>query len=368
MLVRTTASRPRAAQSQSDTPKATSTAGESRAPGDIKAITHQIAQRFGSRGGANDRRSLIQVACTLPAFVAGLAAMAATVDAAYWATLLLAIPTAGLLVRLFIFQHDCGHGSFFLSKAANGALGRLISIFTMTPYEHWKRSHAAHHATSGNLDDRGKGDVPTITLNEYRAMSPLGRLGYKVFRNPVFMLGIAVPINFVILQRFPLAKSARNPISLRSIAELNVMMLAVYGGAMALFGVGPVVAVYLPVIALAAAIGGWLFFIQHNYEDTYWSRSDDWTFHDASLAGSSFYALPAVLHWFTGNIGYHHIHHLCCRVANHRLPECMAAFPELNQSVKRISVRDSLACWKFALWDEDAGKMVSFTDAARPRV
>ncbi|MBI1394210.1 MAG: fatty acid desaturase [Alphaproteobacteria bacterium] len=342
-------------------------ASGSEARRSVKTVTSQIAQHFAARDWTNNRRSLVQVACTLPAFVAGLAAMAATVEDAYWATLLLAIPTAGLLVRLFIFQHDCGHGSFFSSRAANGILGRLISIFTMTPYEHWKRSHAAHHATSGNLDDRGKGDVPTITLNEYREMSPLGRLGYRIFRHPVFLLGVGVPINFIILQRFPLGEAARDPISLRSIAELNVMMLAVYGGAMALFGIAPVVAVYLPVIVVAAAIGGWLFFIQHNYEEAYWRHSDDWTFHEASLAGSSYYDLPAVLHWFTGNIGYHHIHHLCCRVPNHRLRDCMTAFPELNRGAKRLSLRESFGCWKFALWDDDARQMISFKDAERSR-
>lgn len=305
---------------------------------------------------------MVQLITTLTPFLALLGAMVATAETAYWATLLLAVPAAGLLVRLFIFQHDCGHGSFFKSRTANNALGRFISIFTLTPYDYWKRYHAMHHATSGNLDKRGLGDVPTMTVNEYLALSSLKKLGYRLFRTPFVMVMIGVPVNFIILQRIPLGRDFKDPDAIRSIMGLNLMILAVFGGAMAVIGVTTVLAVYLPVIILAASIGGWLFYVQHQFEDAYWRRTEDWDFHASAISGSSYYELPPILQWFTGNIGLHHIHHLCSRIPNHRLQECSEAFPELNNAAKRITLRDSLACWQFSLWDEERRAMVSFRD------
>ena len=288
--------------------------------------------------------------------------MSATVENAYWATLLLTLPAAGLLVRLFIFQHDCGHGSFFKSRAVNGVVGNFISIFTLTPYDYWRRSHAQHHATSGNLDKRGLGDVPTFTVKEYLAFSRIKKLGYRLFRNPIIMVGIAVPVNFILLQRIPFGRDVQDSATVRSVLGLNLMLLVAFGTPMFFFGVVPVLMVYLPVIILAAAIGGWLFYVQHQFEDAYWRRTEDWDFHVSAVSGSSYYELPKILQWFTGNIGMHHIHHLCCRIPNHRLVECFDTFPELNNISKRITLRDSLKCWRFALWDEDKGAMVSFDE------
>ena len=288
--------------------------------------------------------------------------MAATLEHAYWMTLLLAIPAAGLLVRLFIFQHDCGHGSFFKTRAANDFLGRFISIFTLTPYGYWRRSHALHHATSGNLDRRGLGDVPTFTVAEYRAFSSVKKIGYRLFRNPIIMVGIGVPINFIVLQRIPFGQDVQDAGTVRSVMGLNLMLMAAFGIPMMLIGVAPVLKIYLPVIILAASIGGWLFYIQHQFSDTYWRRTEDWDFHEAAVLGSSYYELPKILQWFTGNIGLHHIHHLCSRIPNHRLVECFDAFPELSRLSKRITLRDSLKCWRFALWDEEKGAMVSFDE------
>ncbi len=326
-----------------------------------------MTKRFALRRDGDTRKSLVQLATTLTPFLALLCAMAATAEGAYWATLAMAVPAAGLLVRLFIFQHDCGHGSFFKSRAANTALGRFLSIFTLTPYDHWKRSHAQHHATSGNLDKRGQGDVPTITVNEYLAMTRLKKLGYRLFRHPIIMIVIGVPINFVILQRIPLGRHIRNWDSIRSIMGLNAMLFVVFGGAMMLIGVWTVLAVYLPVISLAAAAGGWLFYVQHQFEGAYWRRTEEWDFQSSALEGSSFYQMPRVLQWFTGNIGLHHIHHLCSRIPNHRLQECSDAFPQLNTFAKRITLRDSLNCWRVSLWDEDRGVMIGFRDLRRPR-
>lgn len=304
----------------------------------------------------------MQLVTTFALFLVALGAMAAMVESAYWATLLLAVPAAGLLVRLFIFQHDCGHGSFFKSRTANNALGRILSVLTLTPYDYWRRYHAMHHATSGNLDKRGLGDVPTITVKEYLALSSLKKLGYRLFRTPFVMVMVCVPINFIVVQRIPRRRDLKDHDAIRSIMGLNLVLFAVFGGAIAAFGVTMILAVYLPVIILAASIGGWLFYVQHQFEDAYWRRTEDWDFHASAVSGSSYYELPPVLQWFTGNIGLHHIHHLCSRIPNHRLQECSEAFPELNNAAKRITLRDSLECWRFSLWDEDRGAMVSFRD------
>ncbi|MHA7872534.1 MAG: fatty acid desaturase, partial [Hyphococcus sp.] len=280
---------------------------------------------------AETGRSLAQLLTTFAPFLALLGVMtAAAMNDLYWLTLLLAVPTAGLLVRLFIVQHDCGHGAYFRSRRANDILGRMISVLTMTPYDHWRRSHAAHHATSGNLDRRGQGDVVTMTVEEYQAASPLARLGYRLYRHPLIMIVIGAPVNFIILQRLPLGRGARDRASRRSILLLNLGLVAVFGTAMALFGAGTVFAVYAPVMVSAAWIGGWLFYVQHQYEGAYWERDDAWRFQDASLAGSSFFDLPPVLRLFTGNIGLHHVHHLCSRIPNYRLQCCVEAFPDIS--------------------------------------
>lgn len=334
---------------------------------DLQAIGISVLKKYGVRRADDNRRSAIQVMTTVVLFFAMLGAMFAALKISYWLSLLLALPTAGLLVRLFIFQHDCGHGSFFTSRLANDMLGRVISVFTLTPYEHWKKSHAMHHATSGNLDSRGHGDVPTLTVHEYLNMSPLKRLGYRIFRNPIFMIMIGVPINFVFLQRVPMGSDIRNRAAWRSILALNLMMLVVFGGAMALLGVKTVLILYLPVIILASSIGGWLFFVQHQFEDTYWRRKEDWDFHQSAMAGSSYYVLPRILQWFTGNIGLHHIHHMCSRIPNHRLSDCSEEFPELNDISKKITLRESLDCWKYSLYDEDNGAMVGFREIQNRR-
>lgn len=291
--------------------------------------------------------------------------MAALMERAYWVSLLLAVPTAGLLVRLFIFQHDCGHGSFFKSRIANSLLGRFLSVFTMTPYDHWKRSHAMHHATSGNLDKRGSGDVPTITVGEYLALSPLKRLGYRLFRNPIIMILFGAPINFIVLQRLPLGRAFSERNSRDSIIGLDLLLLAAFGAPMFFLGIVPVLSLYLPVMIIASWIGGWLFYIQHQFEETYWRREAEWNFHESAVAGSSYFDLPRVLQWFTGNIGLHHFHHLCSRIPNHRLQECVDAYPELHVMAKRITLLESLKCWRLSLWDEESRRLIGISDLER---
>jgi acyl-lipid omega-6 desaturase (Delta-12 desaturase) len=311
---------------------------------------------------ADLKRSLFQLITTATPFLALLAVMATATEGRYWLTLLLAIPTAGLLVRLFIIQHDCGHGSFFKSRAANDFLGRILCVLTLTPYAEWKQSHAAHHASNGNLDRRGWGDVETLTVREFEASSPLKKLGYRLFRNPLVMVLVGAPINFIVLQRLPTGRTFQDRAARRSVLSLNVALVFVFGLPMVVLGVVPVLATYLPVMIIAAWIGNWLFYVQHQFEGTYWERGDEWDFHTAALRGSSHFDLPPILQWFSGNIGLHHVHHLCSRIPNYRLQACLDNAPELSRITKRITLRDSLGCWRLTLWDEQRRLLVQFRD------
>ena len=327
----------------------------------MAALGRTLSERF-KPYGADAKRSLFQLITTSTAFAALLAIMAALAQSHYWVTLLLAIPTAGLLVRLFIIQHDCGHGSFFKSRRANDVLGRALSVLTLTPYGHWSQGHAAHHASTGNLDRRGRGDVDTWTVAEFRAASPLKKIFYRLYRNPLVMVLLGAPMNFIILQRLPLGSARRHAGSRRSIMALNLALLLVFGLACLLFGIGPVLGTYLPVLIIASWAGNWLFYVQHQFEQTNWERDADWNFHVASLGGSSYFKLPKLLQWFSGNIGLHHIHHLSSRVPNYRLQACLDVAPELDRIARRITLSDSLGCWRLALWDERGRSLVGFGD------
>jgi omega-6 fatty acid desaturase (delta-12 desaturase) len=305
------------------------------------------------------KRSLLQLLITGAPFVALLVLMGAVSIERYWLTLLLALPAAGLLVRLFIIQHDCGHGSFFPSRAANDRLGRALSVLTLTPYGSWAQGHSEHHASTGNLDRRGRGDVETWTLAEYRAATPLKRSLYRLYRNPFVMVGIGAPINFILLQRLP---SHGNQTSRRSILGLDCALAALFTVACAQFGAVRVLGTYLPVIVIAAWAGNWLFYVQHQFDATEWERDGEWNFHAASLIGSSYFKLPPLLRWFSGNIGLHHVHHLCSRIPNYHLQACVNAAPELAPIVNVVTLRESLGCWRLALWDEQRRSLVSFSD------
>jgi len=312
--------------------------------------------------GSDLKCSLFQLTTTATPFLALLVLMATATQGRYWLTLLLSVPTAGLLVRLFIIQHDCGHGSFFKSRAANDFLGRALSVLTFTPYGQWKQGHALHHASNGNLDCRGRGDVETLTVREYQALSPLKRLAYRLYRNPLIMVLLGAPINFILLQRLPTGRSFRDRHARRSIMFLNFALVLAFGLPMAVFGVVFVLVTYLPVIIIASWIGNWLFYVQHQFEDTYWDQGSNWNFHTAALRGSSYFDLPPVLQWFSGNIGLHHVHHLCSRIPNYRLQACLDIAPELHRIAKRITLRESLGCWRRALWDEQSHLLVRFRD------
>lgn len=306
----------------------------------------------------------MQIMTTVVPFVAVVALMLETVEQAYWLTLLLSVVAGGLLVRFFIIQHDCGHGSFFPNRRANDVTGCIMSVLTLAPYGLWRRMHNKHHAGSGNLDRRGFGDIKTLTVAEYRAASPLQRLQYRIYRHPAFLFLIGVPLFFMVVQRSPWGHHLPLRETWMSVMGLNAALILGYGALAWLIGPLTLLMIALPISMIAAGIGGWLFYVQHQFEDAHWKPDEAWDFQTAAVYGSTYYALPPVLNWFTGNIGLHHIHHLNSMVPNYRLKECLAACPGL-ESVNRLTLWESLACVRLALWDETRGKLVSFRDAAR---
>jgi acyl-lipid omega-6 desaturase (Delta-12 desaturase) len=307
------------------------------------------------------RRALVQLLNTAVPFAGIWALMAWTLDFAPVLSLLLAIPAAGLFMRLFIIQHDCGHGSFFRSPAANNALGNVLGIVTLFPYGYWRRTHAIHHATAGNLDARELGDVQTLTVDEYRALSWWGRLGYRVYRHPLVLFGVGPIYQFVLKHRFPFDIPWSWKREWASVLVTNLGIAAVAGGLCWLVGWQTFLVVEGAIVMVAGPVGVWLFYVQHQFEETYWERDDAWSFYRAGVHGSSFYDLPRFLHWWTGNIGYHHIHHLSSRIPNYRLRDAFEENPGL-QCVTRLSLRDSLRCARLRLWDEERRTMIGFRE------
>jgi omega-6 fatty acid desaturase (delta-12 desaturase) len=310
---------------------------------------------------ADVRAASWQIATTIGPFMVVVAVMLALAQWSWWAPLLLALPAGGLLVRCFIIQHDCGHGSFLPSERANAIVGSLMSVLTLVPYHLWRREHAIHHAGSGHLERRGVGDIDTWTVNEYLARPWHQRLGYRIYRHPLFLFGLGTPIYFTILQRLPWFHGLSAKEAWKSVMSLNIAIIAVYGALMATVGVWAVVWTAVPIIFVASAVGGWLFFIQHQFEAAYWEPEGTWDFQIAAFYGSSYYVLPKVLQWFTGNIGLHHIHHLNSMVPNYRLQECMDALPPLAET-NRLTLRQSFACVRLTLWDETQRRLIGFSD------
>lgn len=331
---------------------------------ELKRSVSEYAAHCAKFREADTKRAFAQIITTTIPFVLLVAAMIAFADTAYWASLLLAIPAGGLLVRFFIVQHDCGHGSFTPTRAMNDTIGRVMSVLTITPYALWRREHAIHHAGCGNLERRGIGDIETWTVDEYFSKNWLQRLRYRVYRNPLFLFGFGVPFYFLVLQRLPWFHGVAAKECWKSVLGLNIAMAVFYGGLAYLIGPITLLKVALPIIVVASAAGGWLFFIQHQFEDTLWDRKEDWDFQVAAVHGSSYYVLPKVLQWFTGNIGLHHIHHLNSMIPNYRLQECMDALPALA-TINRLTLLESLSCVNLTLWDTSRRRLIGFADLPR---
>ena len=306
-------------------------------------------------------RSAWEIIVTLVPFVALWVLTALAVAGGHWWGLVLAIPAAGFLVRLFMLQHDCGHGALFPWRSANDWTGRILGVLTFTPYDYWRRTHAVHHATAGNLDKRGIGDVHTLTVSEWRALSRWGRLRYWLYRHPIVMFGLGPAWLFLCQHRLPVGLMRAGVQPWASTLATSAGILLPAAGLMWLMGVGPFLMVQLPITLMAATAGVWLFFVQHQFDETHWSKGEDWSFAHAALHGSSHYDLPRPLRWITGNIGIHHVHHLSSRVPFYRLPEVLDDNPELREA-GRITLLQSLKGVRLVLWDEETRRLVSFRE------
>jgi len=310
------------------------------------------------------RRSLFELAVTVIPLALLWALMWLSLDVGYWLTLLLAVPAAGFMVRLFIIQHDCGHGAFFRHTAANSWVGRVLGVLTLTPYDYWKRNHAIHHATSSNLDRRGIGDIELLTVEEYRDKSWLGRVAYRCYRSPPVMFVIGPAYMFFLQHRLPFHQMRDGWRPWISTMATNAAIVLVVAAMCWFVGIGPFLKVHLPIMLMAASMGVWLFYVQHQYEGVAWARTGKWSHHDAALTGSSYYDLPGFLRWISGNIGIHHIHHLNSRIPYYRLTKVLQDHPELK-TVSRLTLWDSLKSTRLSLWCEQREKLVSFRNAFR---
>lgn len=285
-----------------------------------------------------------------------------SLSVSYWLTLAISVLNAGFLVRLFAIQHDCGHGAFFTNRSLSDWTGRILGVLTLTPYAVWRRTHSVHHSTSGNLDKRGMGDVHTMTVAEYNDLSRFGRLVYKIYRHPLILFGIGPGYLFFLQNRIPLglmgnAKYWLSAMGTNLAIAAALLLVFWFGGLM------PVLLIFLPSTLIAAAAGVWIFYVQHQFEDTHWETDDNWQLHEAALNGSSHYDLPKVLQWFSANIGIHHVHHLYSRIPFYRLTEVLRDHKELAEGSKRLTLWQSFACARLHLWDEKRKQLLSFSQA-----
>jgi len=302
-------------------------------------------------------RGVWQLVNTLVPYSALWLLMYFTTAMSWWLTVPLAVLAGGFMVRLFIIHHDCGHGSFFKSRRANDVLGFITGVLTFTPYHHWRWEHAVHHSTSGDLDRRGTGDIWTLTVQEYLEASRWKRFAYRLARNPVVLFVIAPLFLFAVRQRFPNAAASTR--DRQSVYWTNLAIFGMAAGLSWFFGIKAYLVIQLTAMAVAGSAGVWLFYVQHQFEGVYWERSEGWDYTTAALKGSSFYKLPKVLQWFSGNIGFHHIHHLSPRIPNYHLEKCHQAEP-LFQTVKAITLFSSFKSFTFRLWDEQRRKLVGY--------
>ncbi|MBA2567414.1 MAG: fatty acid desaturase [Thermoleophilaceae bacterium] len=305
-------------------------------------------------------RSLLDIATSVVPYLGLSVLMYLAFDVSYLLVLAIALPASGFLLRTYILFHDCAHGSFLPTKRANAWLGMALGLLVYSPYHAWRHSHAVHHATAGDLDRRGVGDVPTMTAAEYHSSPWKKRLGYRLFRNPLVMFGIG-PLWALVIQPRMVDRDARPRIR-RSVLGTNAALAVLVGALCWLIGWRELLLMQLPTAMLAGAAGVWLFYVQHQFEDTYWQSSSDWTYADAALRGSSYLRLPKVLQFFTGNIGLHHVHHLSARVPNYNLQRAHDDNP-IFHDVPTLSLRDGLRTVRLKLWDEEHGRLVTFPEA-----
>ncbi len=306
-------------------------------------------------------RSWFELGVTVVPFIALWSLAWWSLSVSYWLSFAIALANAGFLLRLFAIQHDCGHGAFFRSRRVGDWVGRAIGVLTLTPYDVWRHTHSVHHSSSGNLGRRGMGDILTLTVSEYRALSPRERLKYRLYRNPVVLFGFGPGYLFLLQNRLPLGLTGQAKYWVSAMATNAVLFLAL--GLIFLFGgLAPIMVIFLPTTLLAATAGMWLFYVQHQFETTHWEIDENWQLHDAALEGSSHYILPPILQWMSANIGIHHVHHLHSRIPFYKLPDVLRDHADLPDS-NRMTIRESLRNARLHLWDEDARRLLSFAQA-----
>ncbi len=310
-------------------------------------------------------RTLIDICTSIVPYLALSVLLYLTLGVSLPLTIALMLPTAGFLVRTFIVFHDCAHGSLFRSKRANRWIGRFAGLLVLAPFARWKHDHAVHHATSGDLERRGVGDVVTLTVPEYRARSARGRLAYRLLRNPVVMFGLGPIVAMIVGPR--IATRAQRPRLRHSVLLTDAALLVLVSALIWLIGWTAFLLVWAPPAMIAGSAGIWLFYVQHQFEDAYWQSSDDWSYADAALRGSSHLALPKLLQFFTGNIGLHHVHHLNARIPNYNLERAHKE-NAVFRDVPRLSLRDGLHAVTLKLWDPDSGKLITFAQERATRL
>ena len=315
-----------------------------------------IARYQGSHVG----RSLFQLVTTLGLLVMTLLAMHRMLHVAWWVPMLLVLPAAGFIVRTFIIMHDCSHGSFLPWPKVNDAVGFVTGILTLTPYAQWRREHALHHASSGDLDRRGNGDVTTITVREYLALSPWARFRYRIFRNPAVLLGLG-PLHMIVLQRFRTRGKATGTMQLWNVWMTNIAIAGLIATLILAAGAKSLLVIYLPAYYIATMAGVWLFYVQHQFEDAYWEPHERWDYATAAVHGSSYLRLPRVLQWFTGSIGLHHVHHLGPRIPNYRLQRAHDENP-IFHAAPVMTIRQGVRALGLTLYDEQQRQMIRFRD------
>lgn len=310
------------------------------------------------------RRSIMELVVTLVPFLLLWGLAWAAMSVSYWLAFGIAALNGLFLVRIFVIQHDCGHASYFNNRTVQDWVGRCLGVLTLTPYDVWRRTHSIHHSHHGDLDHRGIGDVMTLTVEEYRARNRFGRLIYRLYRNPLVLFVLGPSYIFILQNRVPLGLMNSGWRYWISAMGTNAVIAIVVGMIIWLGGFMPVLLIYLPTSVIAATIGIWLFYVQHQFEETHWSKKDDWQLHEAALEGSSHYVLPQPLRWLSANIGIHHVHHLYSRIPFYRLPEVLRDHAELANT-QRLTIRESFASVKLHLWDEKLQKLMSFAEARK---
>jgi omega-6 fatty acid desaturase (delta-12 desaturase) len=306
------------------------------------------------------RRSVMELVVTLVPFVLLWALAWVALSISYWLAFGIAVLNGLFLVRIFVIQHDCGHASFFNNRTAQDWVGRILGVLTLTPYDVWRRTHSIHHSHHGNLDHRGIGDVMTLTVAEYRARSRFGRLMYRLYRHPLVLFVLGPSYLFILQNRLPMGLSGWrywiSAMGTNAVIAIIVALIIWMGGFM------PLLLIYLPTSVIAGTVGVWLFYVQHQFEETHWAKTEGWQLHEAALEGSSHYVLPQPLRWMTANIGIHHVHHLYSRIPFYRLPEVLRDHAHLAEA-QRLTIMQSLRSVKLHLWDEEAKRLITFREA-----